>query len=275
MSKYTIFLGALVLSILWTGCQSEQAEPLWQLQSEIQLGEFSPIGIAYLDSTIWLSDGDRNQLGNWSQQGEMIDLITGFDRPMHIAAFDGHIYVPEYGSDSIRIVSAGTIDGSLELTDSLDAPAGIHYDQEGIAIADFYNHRILVKASSSGEWQSFGSEGNGIGEFYYPTDVQIKDGLLYVADAYNNRVQILDFSGNTKLAFGKEHGINAATGLFVADQQIFVTDFENDRILIFDHDGILEQELSEIEKPTDIIMIGDKLYVASYADKKLKVYQRV
>lgn len=260
------------LTLLLLTCSEGGDEIItWKSSEEIHLGEFNPIGFTVVDSTLWISDSDHNQIGVWDFDGEQIDLIVGFDRPMHISAHQGQVYVPEYGSDTIRILDHSGIVGNVQLKDSLDAPAGVYVSDEGLAIADFYNHRILFKQSS--EWVSYGVEGNAPGEFYYPTDLQISDGLIYVADAYNNRVQVLRMDGSVSSVFGKEHGMNGATGIHVSTDQVFVTDFENDRLLVFDKEGILMQTIEQIEKPTDALIYQDRLYVASYAEKKLHIFE--
>ena len=68
--------------------------------------------------------------------------------------------------------------------------------------------------------------------------------------------------------------MNAATGIFVSDKSIFVTDFENDRILVFDFEGNLQQEISEkIEKPTDILVEKNVLYILNYRKSSINVYE--
>jgi len=260
----------LVLATLCMYCASDEPSKSWQKTSEIQLGEFNPLGIAVLDSLLWISDSDHNQIGLWTKDGTQVDVFTDFDRPMHIASDGTSIFVPEYGSDTIRIWNRSGHQGNLPISDSLDAPAGVDVTDTGKAIADFYNHRILYSDGSS--WQSFGTEGNAPGEFYYPTDVHLGDDKIYVADAYNNRVQILSLDGSVISVFGREHDINAATGIYVSDTNVFVTDFENDRVLVFDKDGILIQAIDDIEKPTDAVLVDELLYVASYAGKKLMVF---
>ncbi|MBX2816739.1 MAG: NHL repeat-containing protein [Saprospiraceae bacterium] len=269
--RYLETFSVLALLIMWSSCgEKETLPPQWERTHTLQLGDFRPIGVAYMDSILWISDGDNNRLGMFSLEGELLDLQDGFDRPMHIAAYDGQIFVPEYGSDSIRMVEAAGVSGSYAVADSLDAPAGVDAGSGALAIADFYNHRIVYQ--HDGEWQSFGREGNAPGEFYYPTDVQLEDGMIYVADAYNNRVQVLDHEGNAVLIFGKEHNMNGATGIYVDGDYIFVTDFENDRLMVFDRDGLLQQIIEEVAKPTDAIVIDEKLFVASYADRKVDVF---
>jgi len=51
--------------------------------------------------------------------------------------------------------------------------------------------------------------------------------------------------------------MNAATGIYVSDEQVFVTGFKNDRVLIYDLEGTLQQTFNMgLEKPTNILLDG-------------------
>ncbi|MGB0839439.1 MAG: NHL repeat-containing protein, partial [Chitinophagales bacterium] len=217
---------------------------------------------------------DNNRVVSVDKTGVIQQTLTDFERPMHLDSQDGVVYVPEYGTDNILKLQGEKRDTlSLAKADSLDAPAGVSVLGDEIAIADFYNHRILYFNGS--QWQSFGKEGKAEGEFYYPTDVQMTQDKIYVADAYNNRVQVWNKTGGVEQIIGVEEKMNATTGLYVSENQLFATDFENDRVLVYDLTGKLQQTISEnVTKPTDMLVIDQQLYVCSYKDKALLVYER-
>lgn len=273
MKKMKNLLVIFIITVSILSCKKQEETPKeWVLQQTIETNGINPIGLAFLDDKLWLSDGDHNRLVQIDANGNSIQTIDSLQRPMHIDVKDGDIYVPEYGTDKIRIVNNNKM-SFLSLPDSLDAPAGIAIYKNEIAIADFYNNRILYTQDGT-NWTSFGKEGNAEGEFYYPTDVQITTDKIWVADAYNNRIQAFDKTGTFLLQMGKEQKMNAATGIFVSETEVFITDFENDRILIFDFDGNLKQELSEgIEKPTDIIVHNSILYTINYRNGKIHTYK--
>ncbi len=258
---------ALLVIIFMTSCNTEK---IWVEDIVITLGDIKPIGLTYFDNTIWIADGDQNKVVKLSQNGEVIKTYTDFDRPMHITSDENRIYIPEYGSD--RVIKLEEDQRSvLSIGDSLDAPAGVAVYKNEIAIADFYNHRVLFFDGT--QWNSIGSKGKEEGEFHYPTDVQVTSDKVFVADAYNHRVQVFDKQGKFLMVFGETEKINAATGLFVSDRQIFVTDFENSRVLIYNLEGDLNQIInSGLNKPTDIIMIKEDLYISNYEGKSLNKY---
>lgn len=253
----------IVSTIVLSACNSKT----WKTIETIDLGEVTPIGLTYFQNNLWIADGDNNQIVQFDLEGHLLKNIEGFARPMHLDSDENSLYIPEYGSDNIVRLKEDekTI---LTLTDSLDAPAGISIFEDEIAIADFYNHRIVYFNGKN--WSSFGKEGKAKGEFHYPTDVQITDDRIYVADAYNNRIQVFDKSGKALQIIGEADKMNAATGIFVSTEQVFTTDFENDRVLIYNLKGSLQQIIQEeLNKPTDVLMIDEILYIANYKGKSI------
>ena len=71
----------------------------------------------------------------------------------------------------------------------------------------------------------------------------------------------------------QDFNINAATGIFVTKNQIFVTDFENNRVLVLSKEGELLQELKEgLQNPTDVLVIKNELFVVNYKSGTLSVF---
>ena len=244
----------------------------WKPVGNMDLGEITPIGLTIQNNHLWISDGDHNQVVKVGLQGEILSTITDFERPMHLGNDGTSLFIPEYGSDNIVKLENGkkTI---FTIPDSLDAPAGIDLYEKEIAIADFYNHRVLYFDGKS--WNSIGKEGKAAGEFYYPTDVSIGKDKIFIADAYNNRIQVFDKKGNPLQIIGTEEKINAATGIFATADEIFITDFENNRVLSYNHEGVLKQVFVEgINKPTDILVADDLLYIANYKGKNILSFKK-
>jgi len=162
--------------------------------------------------------------------------------------------------------------GAFKLKEQPDSIGGIAFDSGTIAVADFNNHRIILQQREG--VVAFGKEGHGEGKLYYPTDVAFFAGKIYVADAYNNRIQVFDKKGHRLQTIGDKDGINVATGLEVANNQLSVTDFEGNRVLVYDLEGDLLQILSEsLHKPTDIAIKENIMYVVNYEGQSIAVYQ--
>ena len=75
---------------------------------------------------------------------------------------------------------------------------------------------------------------------------------------------------------GQDQKMNAATGLFVSEAEVFITDFEHNRVLVFDHEGLLKQELKEgIAKATDLLIKDGILHIINYRTGELVLYELV
>lgn len=268
--KNLLFIIGLT-AVLWS-CQQPETPTTWQYVETISLDEIHPIGLTETSEGIWLSDGDHKRLVLINAKGETIRTLDSLERPMHISANNDELLIPLYGQDEVLRKNGEQLK-AIAVADSLDAPAGVWQDGSSIAIADFYNHRILMTTDGS-NWISFGKEGNADGEFYYPTDVQLHNDSIWVADAYNNRIQLFDKNGTFVQMIGVAEKMNAATGIFVSDDSLFVTDFENNRVLVYNHRGELMQELkTKISKPTDLIISDGSLVIANYRNAELVKYQ--
>lgn len=261
---------ALSLAFILGSCG--ESGPNWKLEKSIDIEGVAPIGFDIEENHFWISDGDNNRLLKVSMDGKIVKEESEFERPMHLAIDQGNVFIPSYGSDAIIKYKDGKRE-DLVLQDSLDAPAGVDVIGNEIAIADFYNHRILYTDGKT--WTKVGEKGNGDLEFHYPTDVQLSGDKIYVADAYNNRIQIIDKQGKHVKNIGKEQKMNAATGIFVDGSHIYITDFEHDRVLLFNEEGELLSEIKEgLEKPTDILVHQDQLYIINYKSQSIAVFKK-
>jgi DNA-binding beta-propeller fold protein YncE len=276
-SVITIVVIGVLLLFSCSGNQKkteQKIEPVteWKFVKEIPLENISPIGIVAQGNFLWLSDVDNNRIVKIDHDGKIIESFDGFQRPMHLAIQLDKIYVPEYSSDTVKIIENGNV-STLVLKENTDAIGGISVDGNTIAIADFYNNRIILQQND--KTTIIGKEGHNDGELYYPTDVALKNDLIYVADAYNNRVQVFNLKGNYMRMIGWNESIKVATGLKVTDSQVIVADFEGNRILIYDLNGKLLQILNDkFNQPTDIEIVGNTMFIVNYKGNSIEIYKK-
>ncbi len=257
-----------VVLLVLAGCQPKPKQ--WRYIRTIPISGIGPIGIVQAADNLWLSDVDNNRVVTVDKSGSIIQEINAIARPMHIAGTKDELYIPQFGADNVIRWDAEGIH-SIAIADTLDAPGGVDVNDDRMAIADFFNHRVLVYAQHQS--YSIGGEGHDNGQLYYPTDVKITDSLLYIADAYNNRVEVYNYSGKYVRTIGWQESIKVAAGVEVANNQIFITDFYGNRLLIYDIYGKLLYEFSEyLDKPTDALWANDTLYVANFKGHSLAVF---
>ena len=254
--------------IAFSSCTIETWTPI----DDIDIEGISSTGIALDGKTLWLSDTDENRIIQIDKTGKKLSEVNEIIRPMHMVVHNNELLVPEYMNDTIRTIKEGKITGYLDILESPDAPAAVDKKGDKVIVADFYNHRIIF--NDGGQNRTFGKKGKGPGEFHYPTDVQFANDKIYIADAYNHRVQVFDEEGKYLNTIGAEEKMNASTGIFVNDEFIVVTDFENDRLLTYDLDGRLVDIIEEgLHRPTDALITDGKMYVVNFKGQFISVYE--
>ena len=123
-------------------------------------------------------------------------------------------------------------------------PEGIRILQDGrVAIADTHYHRVVFFNKQGDLLGMFGSKGENPGEFTYPVDLlQDPQGFLYVAEyGGSDRIQKFAPDGTFVLEFG---GLGTDVGKFQRpsgmvwiDSKIYVADAINSRVQVFSDQG--------------------------------------
>jgi len=244
----------LFISLVFICCTRENQ---WVFEKKITLDDsIRPMGIAKAPEGLWISDPDNSKVILINENGEVVQVLPAIARPMQIDMSGQSIFIPDFASDTIWIYNENEIT-FLETNETFDAPAGISVMNNMVAIADFYNHRVLL--IKNGINIQVGKEGRTDGLLYYPTDVELTNDNVVVADAYNNRVQVFDLNGNFLKVIGWQEDIKVATGVDVSDDKIYVTDYYGGRVLIYDFEGtLLEIFEGHFNKPTDILVDNNR-----------------
>lgn len=255
--------------LLFAGCSTNEE---YRFVREISLNGMKPISIAVAEDGIWISDSENNRVVKIDDNGKIINEFGGFRRPMQIGLANGKLYVPEYLTDSIKII----IDGKVipfNLGIKPNSPAGIDAEASIIAVADFYNHRIIIKDKK--ETYTFGNKGHKKGELFYPTDVKIIGDKIVVADAYNNRVQVFSKKGKAISVIGEKDTLKVASGIDADENKIFVTDSNNNRVLVYDWEGNRLQTLTQnISYPIDVVLNNNKLFISNFHKGTISIYEK-
>ena len=224
-------------------------------------------------------DKDGELIDSWGEQGSGSGQLN---RPSGMCFdLEGNIVLSDAMNSRIQRF---TRDGKLlqvfgeagEEEGQLNMPWGLTVDQFGdILVADWKNDRIQ-RFGSEGEFKSaIGYHGTDKGQFRRPSSVAVDGhGDIYISDWQNDRVQLFNkderyiqsFHGNASLSrsgkqyvlsnlvnlrlraegdFEKTQRLNAPMTVKVDDQfRLFITDFGNHRIQIYQKDAVA---LSETE----------------------------
>ncbi len=175
----------------------------------------------------------------------------------------------------------------------LSNPKAIHVMDDGrMLVADTGHHRLKFLKTDGTHDYTFGNKGDQDGEFNALEGVASDSkGYIYVADTNNNRIQMFNSDGIYLSSFGRKTEVlddaNPMGGTFLhpkdlafnSKDHLYVLDYKNKRIQIFDDQKIFIKEIGgardlvKFLEPIDIaIDNNDYLYVADRGEHNIKVF---
>jgi DNA-binding beta-propeller fold protein YncE len=180
-----------------------------------------------------------------------------FNEPWDVALdADGFIYVADTWNHRIQkftpqgeFVQMWATFGGTETMYGLWGPRSIVIDGNNrLYVTDTGNKRIVVYDTDGIALGEFGGVGFDAGQFDEPVGLAVNaDGLLYVADTWNRRVQSLFFNPEFQLATPVNmwdvygwYGQSLENKPYIAvgpEGNVFITDPEGYRVIQFDADG--------------------------------------
>ncbi len=116
------------------------------------------------------------------------------------------------------------------------------FEDDTIALADTGNGRLAFFSADGIQAGSMGGLGTGPGQFNEPTDVlRNAQGVYFVAEAMNNRVQLVDFDGTplNEWTIPPAYALNGPHLAFARDGSIFLTESQSRSLLHYAPDGSL------------------------------------
>ncbi|XP_014274463.1 E3 ubiquitin-protein ligase TRIM71 [Halyomorpha halys] len=198
-----------------------------------------------------------NRCRNYSKIKEPVLIIGGegeldgqLCRPWGVCCTaEGNIVVADRSNNRIQIFKP---DGSFlhkfgshgSEPGYFDRPAGVAVDHHGrIIVTDKDNHRIQVFTQEGRFLFTFGEKGSKNSQFNYPWDLAVNSqGKILVSDTRNHRIQYFENDGTFISKYGFENCINMAKHFdsprgvcFGAKDCIIITDFNNHRVVVLDH----------------------------------------
>lgn len=129
----------------------------------------------------------------------------------------------------------------FEIHGGLTKPSDVAVSGQGrIYIVDGVNHAVRVFSPNGERLFSFGSQGDGDGQFQHPLGIDIDhSGTVYIADSGNHRVQMFNAQGEyiDKISIGSETRHPADPTDVAIDESRrrgYVVDNDNHRIAVLD-----------------------------------------
>lgn len=207
----------------------------------------------------------------------------------------GIVTVLQY-NDVIGELVPYTVFGGLGAgPEQLNKPQGIAVDptNNDILIADSGNNRIcrwrLSETGAAGLVHTYGRLGDEHGEFHTPSDITVDaNGISFITDQNNNRIEVYDQNGKWVRSFGKEgYGTNndnflLPTSIDHENGYLFVSDLVNRAIKIFKCSGEYvesfsgfgaDREKGQLWLPYLLHVKNSKVYLPDCALNRVNVYK--
>jgi len=242
-------------------------------------------GISYIENVDAASG--HNFESQWGQAG--IFKSGFFLSPQHLA-FDSenNVYVTDLGNSRVQKFDStgnfliewgnrGSSDGEF------GHPTGIAVSDEFVFVVDNKNHNIQ-KFTLDGEFVSkWGGFGKDNGFFKSPRGITVSDDeSVYVVDSGNARIQKFTLDGEFISGFGQsgKRGGNFVTPVDIAinSDKIYVTDPNQNKIIVFDLEGNLENIFNDSIGGKPIYPEGiifdeeDNFYIVDYRNNRIIHY---
>jgi DNA-binding beta-propeller fold protein YncE len=166
-------------------------------------------------------------------------------------------------------------------------PTGIAIDRvtRRVYVTDTLADRVYILDADGRVLRSFGQRGGEKGEFNFPIEVQVKDGVVVVVDAMNFRVQLFDRDGNFQAQIGTSGdpagGIYRPKGVGIdSENHIYVVDGELGIVRVFDRRGRLlyrfgnGTRFGQFLLPAGLcIDRNDRVYLVDSYNRRVQIFQ--
>lgn len=268
-------------------------------------GMVKPYGVAVLHGRVYVADSGGQAVKVFDVPNKKFSVI-GADEPgmLHLPLGleldgTGNLYVVDGGTKTVKVYDPdGKYLRQFGGPKWLSRPSGVTVDREGRrayvvdtgGVDKQDEHRVRVFDAKTGEHLfDFGKRGAGPGEFNLARDIALSpNGLLYVVDGGNFRVQVFQQDGKFVRSFGE---VGRNMGQFARPKEVavdksgnvYVSDAAFGNFQIFDGEGRLlmfvgnrsEQDgPAKYMLPSGIAVDEDgRVYMADQFFRKVEVFR--
>ncbi|MRR15879.1 MAG: hypothetical protein EG826_05425, partial [Deltaproteobacteria bacterium] len=186
-------------------------------------------------------------------------------------------------SDAIHTIKDGRVEKTIRVPDAV--PVSVAVDLKGFLWIIDREASQLVKLDAAGRvLLKVGSSGNKEGYFSKPSDILIgPDGLIYVADKNNNRIQVFNGEGVLMNTFAKAAGNQPLeTPVAIAQDakgNTYALCEDRKIVVCIAPNGSVTREIGgdlagadKFESPVGLAVMGPELLVADAGTRSVKVF---
>jgi hypothetical protein len=263
-----IYSFVLIVNISCKENKTPTTKGTWHYTKSFPLTNVNPISITGDDSHLYVSSGLKTEIFKLNYDGGLVQQIKNIRKPKYLNLLStGVVVVAESEAHVASRVEGQDYITTIPTNDFLETPYGISIESNRIAISDLAKGKV---------YYNNGGKVNSITEnLSSPTDVQFKNGKLYIADIKSNLIQVFDTLGKPRATIGKSENLKMIGGLYVNNEEIAVTDYNGNRLLVYDLKGKLKQSFTEqLQQPSDVFIKGREMFVVNYGSNEIAVYSK-
>ena len=217
----------------------------------------------------------------------------GLDSPQCVAVdADDNIYVTDSYTGKIFVFDANgkfqRVLGSVKGEGYFKRATGIAVDStaQRIYVTDTLRHQVWVLDLQGNVVEKFGFRGADHGEFNYPTELRLVGQDLYVVDAMNFRIQVLDRTGKFQYAIGdvgeavgsmfrpKGMGLDSEGHLYIVEGLSGIVQVFNKQGQLLYYFGKKGSGFGDFQLPAGLFIdASDRVFVVDSYNRRVQVFQ--
>ena len=244
----------------------------FQLKQAIDLGDFTPLGVAKFKHYLFISDTINEVVLRYNSQNDVMDTIFN-GKAGYITCENSRAVLPDLDSNRIRLYRGEPNLYNLKVNADLVRPISFTAKR----VDDFFlldqSQNLIIK-NDRGVYSAI--DGKDVSDrLIMPSMVVLFKNQLLVSDTGNKRIMVYDNTGVFQFSFGEDI-LERPTGIATNGELIFVCDTVKKEILIFNNMGEYQFSFNGgLADPTAVFSEGNLLVVSDKAKEEIKLFDRV
>ena len=160
---------------------------------------------------------------------------------------------------------------------------GITVYKDEIYTASFNDHLVSVYNLAGTLQRSWGTAGNGDGEFNGLHSIRVFNDEVYVTDRANHRVQVFNLTGTFQRKWGTIGGGDGqffnTSGIHIFNSEVYVSELGADRVQVFNTSGTFQRKWGsngsgngQFDDPADIFDDGTSIFVVDNVNDRVQKF---
>lgn len=260
----------------------------WVGRAEVRLRR--PVAVAARGEVILIVDADRQKVlrfdRNLRQFIEIVDLqgtVTGNVTDIYLAPSLDFFIADWGGARVLQFDQDGKLVREFSNALNLRRPVSVAVDEASgyVFVADGVMDHVVVFNSAGEALTAIGKRGSGEGQFLNITGMARGPEGLYIIARMGDRIQVLGDDGNYRYSLPRDSVAYPNSVVVNNDNLVFVSDFIDNTIKIYQHDLLVAQSGGTGSAPgkfrriTDMWLDEGFIYVADSLNGRIQILRVV